>query len=215
MTITATTVRHEHPRPATDADVTFAADSLTAAFLDDPVLSWCYPDLARRRQALPQFFRLIVDAYLPHGGIHTTPAHVAAAVWVPPSADVDEDKLGSDLGRISGGDAERLYALLELLEAHHPHDAVHEYLFVLGTRPEWQNLGIGSRMLRVVLADCDRDGMPAYLEATTVRNKRLYERHGFEVTEVLTLPNGPNIWCMWRPAERIADVDLAPPSVTE
>jgi ribosomal protein S18 acetylase RimI-like enzyme len=200
MTITATTARHEHPQPATDADITEVADSLAAAFLDDPVLSWCYPDLAHRRQTLPEFFRVVVDAYLVHGGVYTTPAHVAAAVWVPPSADVDEDKLGSHLGRVSGGDAERLYTLLELLEAHHPHDAAHQYLFVLGTRPERQNLGIGSRMLRVVLADCDRDGMPGYLEASTERNKRLYERHGFKVTEVLSLPNGPNIWCMWRPA---------------
>jgi hypothetical protein len=30
-----------------------------------------------------------------------------------------------------------------------------------------------------VLARCDREGMRAYLDATSQRNRRLYERHGF------------------------------------
>lgn len=200
MTLTATTARHQHPRPATIDDVPRVARTLTAAFFDDPVLAWCYPDLDRRSRILPEFFRLIVDAYLPHDGVYTTTGHVSAAVWVPPSADVDEEKLGSDVEGISGTDAERIYTLLELIEARHPRQVDHQYLFALGTRPDWQSLGIGSRMLRAVLTDCDDDGMPAYLEATTERNMRLYERHGFEVTDVLALPDGPDIWCMWRPA---------------
>ena len=200
MGATATTTRHEHPRPASTTDLASVAETLTAAFLQDPVLSWCYPEPNRRAEILPAFFRRIVDAYLPWGGIYTTPGQVSAAVWVPPSAAVDEDQLGSDLGAVSGDDAQRLYTLLEVIEAHHPHDADHQYLFVIGTRPDWQGVGIGSRMLRAVLRTCDDNGMPAYLEATNERNKQLYERHGFEVTDVLTLPEGPNIWCMWRTA---------------
>lgn len=41
-----------------------------------------------------------------------------------------------------------------------------------------------------MLTDCDRTGMPAYLEATSERNRDLYQRHGFEVSEVVTLPDG-------------------------
>jgi GNAT superfamily N-acetyltransferase len=200
MTATAPTARDEHPRPASAADVDGVAETLAEAFLHDSVLSWCYPEPNRRAEILPALFRQIVDTYLPCGGIYTTPEHVSAAVWVPPSSAVDEDQLGSSLEAISGDDAQRLYTLLELTEAHHPHDADHQYLLAIGTRPGWQSGGVGSRMLRAVLSTCDDHGMPAYLEATTERSKRLYERHGFEVTEVLTLPDGPDIWCMLRTA---------------
>jgi len=42
--------------------------------------------------------------------------------------------------------------------------------------------------------------VPAYLEATSPRNRALYERHGFKVTEEFTLgPGSPPLWRMWRP----------------
>jgi len=49
-----------------------------------------------------------------------------------------------------------------------------------------------------VLDRCDREGRPAYLEATNEGNQRLYLRHGFEVTAEITLPDGPTMWPMWR-----------------
>ena len=52
--------------------------------------------------------------------------------------------------------------------------------------------------MRAVLDTCDRDAMPAYLEATSEGNRRLYLRHGFEVTGEIQLPDGPNMWPMWR-----------------
>lgn len=58
--------------------------------------------------------------------------------------------------------------------------------------------GVGSALMRPVLETCDRDGVPAYLEATSERNKRLYLRHGFEVTDEIRLPDGPTLWRMWR-----------------
>lgn len=41
---------------------------------------------------------------------------------------------------------------------------------------------------------------PVYLEAGSERNKRLYLRHGFEVTGEIHLRDSPPMWCMWRPA---------------
>jgi predicted GNAT family N-acyltransferase len=53
-------------------------------------------------------------------------------------------------------------------------------------------------LLREVLQRCDRDRTPAYLEATSPENVRLYRRHGFEVTGEICLPDGPSLWPMWR-----------------
>ena len=60
-------------------------------------------------------------------------------------------------------------------------------------------------MLAPVLQRCDREGVPAYLEASTVRNRALYERQGFAVTEEFVLGRGaPTQWHMWREPRRDA-----------
>jgi hypothetical protein len=49
-----------------------------------------------------------------------------------------------------------------------------------------------------VLARCDRDGIPAYLEATSAQSRRLFERHGFVATGTITPNGGPTLTAMWR-----------------
>lgn len=44
----------------------------------------------------------------------------------------------------------------------------------------------------------DARGDAAHLEATSPDNRRLYERHGFEVTGEIVVPDGPTLWAMWR-----------------
>ena len=57
-----------------------------------------------------------------------------------------------------------------------------------------------------MLDRCDRDGLPAYLEATSTRNRDLYLRLGFAVLEQMELPGGgPLVWRMWRGPAPAAD----------
>jgi ribosomal protein S18 acetylase RimI-like enzyme len=74
----------------------------------------------------------------------------------------------------------------------------HCYLAILGVDPEAQRRGLGSRLLRPVLARCDRERVPAYLESSKEANIAFYERHGFAVTDEVALPRGPRLWLMWR-----------------
>ena len=61
--------------------------------------------------------------------------------------------------------------------------------------PGW---GLGAALLRPVLDRCDAEKIPAYLEASSPRNRALYERHGFEVTEEFAVGRGsPPVWRMW------------------
>ena len=65
--------------------------------------------------------------------------------------------------------------------------------------PPWvATRGLGSALMHEVLDRCDRDGTPAYLEATSPDSRRLYLRHGFVVTGEIVLPDGPTMWPMWR-----------------
>ena len=166
-------------RRATEVDIPDLAQTLAAAFFHDPVFAWVYPAAARRREILPRWFEIVIEGILPHKEIMTTEAVVAGAIWVPPDAEVDE-RVWTALGEVSEEYAPRLVECLELLDEHHPDDP-HHYLFLVGTRPEWQGQGLGSAVMRPVLDVCDRDAVPAYLEATSEHNKRLYLRNGFEV----------------------------------
>jgi ribosomal protein S18 acetylase RimI-like enzyme len=188
-------------RKATGQDLPAVVETLTAAFFDDPVMSWWVLDPARRSEILRAFFEIIVDVNHPHDELYTTSTvPAAAAVWVPtgcqPSGQ-DAERLVARCVDAAEETSERLLAAFELMNQHHPQQP-HAYLFLLGTRPQWQSRGLGSALLREVLERCDRDATPAYLEASSEGSKQLYLRHGFEVTGEIPLPDGPSFWPMWR-----------------
>jgi hypothetical protein len=49
-----------------------------------------------------------------------------------------------------------------------------------------------------VLDRADRTGTPAYLDATSPHNRRLYQRHGFRMIGELAVAGGAALWQMWR-----------------
>ena len=142
----------------------------------------------------------MTDAVLGYEEVYQT-ASGGAALWVPPGEPaVPENRTASfeeALGELLGADGGRTFAVVELLESNHPADPS-QYLWLLGVHPEAQGRGIGSALLSTVLERCDRDGTPAYLEATSPRNRSLYDRHGFVVQREISVDDCPPIWPMWR-----------------
>jgi GNAT superfamily N-acetyltransferase len=77
----------------------------------------------------------------------------------------------------------------------------HQYLAILAVRPGCQGRGIGTALLNARHRDLDRDGVPAYLEASSPRARDLYLRHGYTLRPggPFRLPEGgPPMWPMWR-----------------
>jgi GNAT superfamily N-acetyltransferase len=188
-------------RTASVHDLARVALALSRAFYDDPVFAWGLPDADRRREVLPGFFTVFAGAFQRHGHVHRTADGTGAALWVPPGVapvgDDEADAFGAALQEVVGPDAERTFIISELLDENHPHDPVW-YLNFMGVEPAGQGRGIGSAFLEAVLREADRNGEPAYLDATSMRSRRLYERHGFVTTRELLLHDGPPIWPMWR-----------------
>ncbi|MDY7103556.1 MAG: GNAT family N-acetyltransferase [Actinomycetota bacterium] len=177
---------------------------LAAAFLDDPVFRWLVPDDEERAPLLVPLFDLFADAFARHGETHVAAVGgtaSGAAMWSPPGvAPVhpdDEPALGEGMAAVCGPHMERMAICLEIFEAAHPREPAW-FLQFLGVDPAAQGLGLGSALLRATLARADAAGEAAYLEATSDRNRALYERHGFRCIGELPLPDGPVTYAMWR-----------------
>jgi GNAT superfamily N-acetyltransferase len=101
--------------------------------------------------------------------------------------------------RVGRADTPRLLKLLTFQEKKHPRQPPHWYLAAIGVAPAWQGRGFGGALMRPVLERCDADGVPAYLEASSPRNRALYERNGFNLLEECRYADdGPPLWRMWR-----------------
>jgi len=183
------------------------AEALARAFFDDPVFSWVLRDDPRRMRPLRSGFELFLRrVWLDEHETYTTAAAVGAAVWEPPGAwkvGVGEQlRLLPAMVGVFRRHIPRVLRALAKLEGDHPSEPrfrPHYYLPFLGVHPEWQGRGLGSTLLAPVLDRCDRERVPAFLEASTPRNRVLYERHGFEVIEEFALGRGaPPQWRMWR-----------------
>jgi GNAT superfamily N-acetyltransferase len=74
----------------------------------------------------------------------------------------------------------------------------HWYILAVGVRPEHQGQGLGSALLAPTLERCDREGLPAYLEASSERSAALYVRLGFEHLRELRFAGSPPLWQMLR-----------------
>lgn len=191
------------PRRAAPGDRPAVAAVLAAAFQDDPVMRWATPDDADRRRSLPAFFALAAAAFAAHDEIwRTGDAVTGAAIWAPagvePMSEADGEAFAARCAELAGPHQDRWAEIIALLEDNHPRHADHHYLWFLGVRPDRQGRGHGSALLRTVLDRADRTATPAYLEATSPANRRLYERHGFRVTGELAVAGGPPVWPMWR-----------------
>ncbi|MFE9255445.1 GNAT family N-acetyltransferase [Streptomyces sp. NPDC006879] len=188
-------------RQAGEADRAAVTALLDGAFQNDPVSSWVFPDETHRRAVHSRFLGVFVDVTLAEGRIDLATDGSCAALWlrVPAGEPEHEDGVPARMRAVADPDNERCELVGRLTGAVHPTAEEHEYLLMIAVSPERQGQGLGTELIRPVLERCDREGTPAYLEASSARSRGLYERLGFEFTGVtVDLPEGPHMWPMWR-----------------
>lgn len=188
--------------PAGQADVGTLSQVIADAFHDLPPSPWLISDPAARRRIFPPYFRLYVEHAMANGIVHTTPGRTAVALWLPAGRDGPEppgDGYGAKLAEITGPWADRFVAFDAALDRHHPTGAAHHHLAILAVRPHDQGRGTGTALLRAHHAALDAAGTPAYLEASSDRNRAFYLRHGYaDLGPPICLPDGPRMRPMMR-----------------
>ena len=173
------------------ADAHAAGSALALAFETDPHMLWIFRDASRRLSRLQRMWTTLIErTWLERANCHILEHQAGACVWLPP--DSWQMSLAAQarlLPPLAGAIRD---ALPRLLRVHffndhkHPREPAHWYLATIGVAPAWQGRGYGQALLEPVLRRCDQDRVPAYLEATSPRNRAFYERNGFEVIEQCT-----------------------------
>jgi ribosomal protein S18 acetylase RimI-like enzyme len=185
-----------------------AAEVLTRAFFDDPLINYFYPDAAERQQRMPYAHRFILNHGIRYGEAYVASARLEGiAVWLP-SEGIDMTlrraiRAGSLplVFRMGREASNRMRYFGEHMESLHKKlvPRRHWYLQVIGVAPESQGRGYGGRLMKPMLARADREGLPCYLETQNENNVALYRHHGFEVIKELVVPGTAfNNWIMLR-----------------
>ena len=170
------------------------------AFRDDPFNRWLFGTQAGIEGVFGAMARYV---YVPKGFSYRL-GDEGAAMWMLPGGDGTPPwqaipaffwavKL-----RSSRGASQRVDRAVAAMQAAHP-DFPHAYLFTIGVRPRAQGKGLGRRLIAPVLAECDRLGLPAYLENSNPANRGFYGANGFERTEMIEVePGAPPLEAMLR-----------------
>jgi ribosomal protein S18 acetylase RimI-like enzyme len=177
---------------------------VAAAFDDDPLTSFLFPDPSHRRGyvwANAATLRVI----LPLGATYTTPPPriEGVAAFCPPGCYprpwwAEAWQLRAGLLRVPLGTVLRAMRMSAAVRRLHPKEP-HWYLETLAVRPDRQRQGVGSFLISSTLERADRDALPVYLETTKDVNVVYYRRFGFEVVEELKVGGGaPPVWTMLR-----------------
>jgi ribosomal protein S18 acetylase RimI-like enzyme len=186
-------------RPASRADVGALARMLADAFYEDPMFSFLMPNDASRLPRLRRFFASAMrDMALVRGRVWTSTDLLGAALTMPPGAWRVPPRATLLQGPCFGRHMVRAARVLGAIEYRHPREP-HYYFIDIGVAPRVQGEGRGSTVMRPTLDRCDREGLPAYLEASSERSAALYERLGFRVTSELRVAGSPPLRLMFRP----------------
>jgi GNAT superfamily N-acetyltransferase len=192
---------HKAARVATELDLDGVSMTLWAAFQDDPLWNWAFPD----RDDLQVWWRFLINSALRYPWVWITSGYAAASVWIPPGqselTEQEEARVEPMLEGLIGTRSGEVIELLERFDASHPTGEPHYYLTLLGTHPAYRGRGLGMGLLAENLARIDEEGMPAYLESSNPDNITRYESVGFRRVDEFSTPDGSHtVATMWREA---------------
>lgn len=181
---------------------------ITIAFSTDPIARWVYPDPDEYLRHFPEFVRAFAGRSFEKGSAYLAPDAAGAALWLPPNVEPEEDRLiGLFWASTTDAVQQDLFPMFEQMGSFHP-KTPHWYLPMIGVETQQQGKGIGASLMQHALANCDADGLPAYLESSNPRNIPLYERFGFEVIGTIQVGASPPMYPMLRKPQRNWDEDL-------
>jgi GNAT superfamily N-acetyltransferase len=175
-----------------------AVATLVAAFVDDPVERWLYPELDAYRAHFPGFVATFGAGAFEEQTVWKLGDLSAVALWLRPGTAPDGAAIVRVLAEtVSPGKHDDMFSVLDQMDRAHP-TFPHWYLPWFGVRPELQGGGLGGHLLEHCLRFVDESRLPVYLETPNPRTIPFYERHGFNVGSVAIAGACPPVTSMLR-----------------
>lgn len=190
-------------------DVPRATSMLADAFRDDPLWRAVIDGADDPGCKLARVFEAPLRYCRRYGHVYTTgPAMEGVAAWVPGErADMTTWRLlrsgalgpALHIGVTVGRRMQEVFDPVLRDRRSFMDGRAYVYLLVLGVAPKHQGRGHGGRLVRRLFAECDRRGVPLYLETETEGNVSMYRSLGFRLIKRVRLPIlGLPMWEMVR-----------------
>ena len=198
-------------RQLTLSDVEQAAQVISYAFANDPLISYMLPLRATRVKTLTKFFRIYGEINIKNNRAFGVGEPLqGVAYWKFPnqkSMSISVKSLGKllpllftmyPIGYIRGK------AIIERVDSLHKKyaDEPHYYLDNLGVAPSSQRQGLSSKLIRPFLHMADEQKVITYTDTVTESNIPYYEHFGFECVESsLVKKTGITVYALKRPIQ--------------
>jgi GNAT superfamily N-acetyltransferase len=193
-----------------DEDLRGAASTLARAFEHDPVWAKAFAGVPRETMAV--WFEGPIRYCRQFGRIYATSERLEGVAGVVPGeyarmtmrramrAGTMKMTLRTGLQLMTRAPRMmRIFAPLDADRKQHMGTRAFTYLMIVGVDPEHQREGHGGTLLRALMEESDRTGVPLYLETETEDNRLMYEHYGFQLLSEIVLPVvGLPMWQMLR-----------------
>ncbi|MDY6897585.1 MAG: GNAT family N-acetyltransferase [Cyanobacteriota bacterium] len=184
-----------------------ATETLVNAFNKDPIFDYLLSHTKSKKDETSRILWSVTLRYAQkYNQIYTTPEIKGIAAWIPPGeypinfVRMLQSGLYQIPFLIGFTGLKKSLPLFSFFEKYHKQDMhqPHWYLFALGVSEAHQGEGIGSLLIQPILERADKENLPCYLETSTEKAVRFYQRNGFEIIRNEESP--VKFWTMKREA---------------
>lgn len=187
------------------ADTSELRSIIARAFVNDPTMTWMFPNPAHRLDSVAAWLGIFVESYVDYGNVEVVDESgvpVGVSLWHSPDQELEFPALPTRMGLLA--------ALTDDDHANSLREAFHEmskvapeapsaYIYIMAVDPDHQGRGFGTALLKKILSHIEESQTPAHLETTNPANVPFYESFGFRVSGQLELASGgPTLWAMQR-----------------
>jgi ribosomal protein S18 acetylase RimI-like enzyme len=188
--------------PLSEAEIVAAGRTLAAAFQDDPLQTYVFPDAEERARLSPVQFSTFLRRSVLFDEAYATHDLTGVAAWMLPGQEPTFEQAKqsgfTQLPDLMGRDAfERFGRVLDYLSNGH-RDGLPDnywYLTIIGVLPAAQGRGHAHALLKPVMARADAAGLSIFLDTAQPKVKPFYEKIGFRpMTETTDPDSGLAFW---------------------
>ena len=185
-----------------------AAQVISQAFFNDPLISFVLPFRCTRVKTLYKFFRAYGEVNIKNNrGYGFGEPLQGVAYWKSPNQDNLSISVKSltlflpllfTFYPIGYFRAKAIFQKIDELHKKYA-DEPHYYLDNIGVIPNAQGKGVSSKLIRPILEKADSQKVITYTDTVTQSNVALYEHFGFQCVEESSIANtGITVWALRR-----------------